>query len=77
MCDLVTIATFTTPWETHILSGRVEAEGILARLIDEGTGGPYQIFSIRLMVPAADAKKALEILREGETVPPKQISCMR
>ena len=71
MYDLETIATFTTPWEAHILSGRLKAEGILARLIDEGTGGPYRIVSIRLMVPAEDAKRALEILREGETVPPK------
>ena len=47
------------------MRGRLEAEGIPTFVIDKGTGGPYQISSIKLQVQAADAERAREIMREG------------
>ena len=68
MADLVTIATFSAPWEAHILRGRLEAEDIPAFIIDENVNLTAQLPCVRLQVRSADAKRALEIKSEGMKV---------
>lgn len=68
MPDLVTIESFTSPWEAHIARGRLEAEGIPASVIGEHHIGAHWPISqalggVRLMVPKSAAAEALDVLR--------------
>jgi hypothetical protein len=65
MADLVTIATFAVPWEAHIMRGALEVEGIPAFIIDEHARNSFDMPCVRLQVRPQDAKRALEIKRDG------------
>jgi len=73
MKDLVTIATFTYPYEVAIVKERLIAEGIECVVQDELTVQVNNFYSnaiggIKLQVGAQDADRALQILKETGTV---------
>jgi hypothetical protein len=62
MSDLVAIAVRLSPWEAHILRGRLEAEGIFAAVV----GGDYEGSIVQVLVRDEDAALALEIKQNAE-----------
>ena len=67
MDELVTITTCASPWDAHVLRGRLKAEGIPDFVVHENIHNTPLILGIAIQVPAIDAKRALEIFREGES----------
>lgn len=70
MNNFVTIMTFLNPMELAVLRGRLEADGIECRVLDELTAqvNPFYanaIGGIKLQVRESDVQKAIEILKEG------------
>jgi hypothetical protein len=68
---LVTIKTFTYPYEAHILMGRLESEGILCYLQDELTVQMMPFHSnalggVKLQIREKDVELALKILEDAE-----------
>ena len=69
---LVTVATFTEPWEAHIFRGRLLAEDIFAVVSDDhfiGLNWPYALAlgGVRVQVHRADRAKAAEIDKRCRT----------
>lgn len=62
MSEYVTIATYATAPAAHIANGRLRAEGIDTRLVDEHVVRAIAIGGIKLQVPRAQASLAQEIL---------------
>jgi hypothetical protein len=67
--DLVTIAAYSSPFEAHIVQGRLESEGIESFIQDEATAqnltaifGTDLAGYVRLQVRESDRERALEIL---------------
>jgi len=65
--DIVTIATFGTPYEAQLAKGLLEENGIMACVADEYTVGINWLYSnavggVRLQVAEPDAEWALELL---------------
>ena len=68
MNKLVTIATFTSPWEAHIAKGRLDADGIPAFIAHEHHISAAWFLSnalggVKLQVPEAYADAAQEIIQ--------------
>lgn len=64
---MVTIATFDTLPEAYIALGRLQAEAIACRLVDEHMGdfgmpAAIAVGGIKLQVPEEDAQRAVDIL---------------
>jgi len=64
---LVEIATVATPFEAHLLKGRLEAEGLKVIVADEhmiaaNTALAYAIGGVRLLVRAPHAARARAVL---------------
>lgn len=64
---LVEIATVATPFEAHLLKGRLEAEGLTVIVADEhmigaNTALAYVIGGVRLLVRAPHAERARAVL---------------
>ena len=69
MSDLVTIETFTSPWDAHIARGLLESEGIASFVFDEhyvGMEWPMSqaLGGVKLKVPVSDVERARVVLRE-------------
>jgi hypothetical protein len=67
--QLVTIETFTSPWEAQLARACLEAEGIEAVIADEHFFRLYGALSnslggVRLQVRPTSAERAVELLRE-------------
>ena len=66
---LVTIATYSFPYEAHIAKSRLDSEGIPAFVADEHTINMQWLYSnamggVRLQVPGSYAEEAARILAE-------------
>ncbi|MDQ2075204.1 DUF2007 domain-containing protein [Marinimicrobium sp. ABcell2] len=66
---LVTISTYSFPYEAHIAKSRLDSEGIPAFIADEHTINMQWLYSnamggVRLQVPQSYAEKALQVLSE-------------
>jgi Putative prokaryotic signal transducing protein len=71
---LVTLETFTTPWEAQIARARLEAEGIHSVIADENFVRLYWALSsalggVKLQVRKEDAAQAAELLRDSDPIP--------
>lgn len=71
---LVTVETFTTPWEAQIARTRLEAEGIHSVVADENLVRLYWALSgalggVKLQVRAEDVSQAAELLRDSVPIP--------
>jgi hypothetical protein len=71
---LVTLETFTTPWEAQIARARLEAEGIHSVIADENFVRLYWALSsalggVKLQVRKEDAARAAELLRDSDPIP--------
>ena len=71
---LVTLETFTTPWEAQIARARLEAEGIHSVIADENFVRLYWALSsalggVKLQVREEDAARAAEMLRDRDPIP--------
>lgn len=65
MEKLVTVATYASPSEAHIMKGLLESEGIESFLFDELTAAYMpMVIRIRLVVRQSDLEKAAKILGE-------------
>lgn len=67
---LVTIATYSFPYEAHIAKSRLDSEGIPAFIADEHTINMQWLYSnamggVRLQVPGSYAQEAARILAEN------------
>ncbi|RYZ97043.1 MAG: DUF2007 domain-containing protein [Proteobacteria bacterium] len=77
----VTLKSFSTPIEAHVVRGHLESEGILCYLRDEHTIGMNWLYSnllggVRLCVPAEELGRAQELLRfEAEPSRPAGLAC--
>jgi len=71
--ELVTVATFSAPYEAQLAKGLLETNGIQAFVADEYTVGINWLYSnavggVRLQVAETEAEQAMKFLaREGET----------
>src|SRR5690606_6420594 len=66
---LITVATFTSPWEAHIAKGRLEAEGIPAFIAHEHHVWADWMYSlalggVKVQVPEAHAEEAARLLEQ-------------
>lgn len=66
---LITVATFTSPWEAHIAKGRLEAEGITVYIADEHHIWVNWFYSqalggVKLQVSDLDVPDAARVLSE-------------
>lgn len=64
---LVTIASYSMPYEAHIAKSRLDSEGIPAFMADEHTINMQWLYSnalggVKLQVPEPYAEAAIEIL---------------
>lgn len=71
---LVTVETFSTPWEAQLARARLETEGIDAVIADEHFARLYgpltsSLGGIRLKVREEDAPRAAEILQDRHPIP--------
>lgn len=69
MAGLVTVDTFTSPWDAHIARSLLESEGIPAFLGDENMVGmdwplSQALGGVKLKVSAADVEQARVVLKE-------------
>jgi hypothetical protein len=67
--DIVTIASFHTPWEASLAKNALEAEGITAFLANEATlaasmGVSSPVAAVELQVAQADAERARVVLSQ-------------
>ncbi len=67
---LVTIASYSMPYEAHIAKSRLDSEGIPAFIADEHTINMQWLYSnalggVKLQVPEPYAEAAIEILQEN------------
>jgi len=65
--DLVPIARFFTPVEAHMLQSRLQADGVLAVVVDAQLVGVNPLFTlalggVRVLVPESDYERAREIV---------------
>jgi Putative prokaryotic signal transducing protein len=65
--DLVLIARFFTPVEAHMLQSRLQADGVLAVVVDAQLVGVNPLFTlalggVRVLVPESDYERAREIV---------------
>lgn len=72
--ELVTLKTFNTPVEAHILKSRLESEDIPCFLTDENMVGLNPLYNVtiggvKLKINKEDAERALAIVREIENTP--------
>ena len=68
---MVTVGSYTYPFEAHVARGRLEAEGIPAYVADEHTINMYSLYSVamggvRVQVPDEYAERARAILQSAE-----------
>ncbi|HZF08805.1 MAG TPA: DUF2007 domain-containing protein [Thermoanaerobaculia bacterium] len=69
---LVTVETFTTPWEAQLARARLESEGIDCRITDENLGRlglSNAIGGVKLLVFEEDLVQAAELLRREARLP--------
>lgn len=71
---LVTVETFSTPWEAQIARARLETEGIHSVIADENFVRLYWALSsalggVKLQVREEDVSRAAEMLRNREPIP--------
>jgi hypothetical protein len=71
---LVTVETFTTPWEAQIARARLESEGIHSVIADENFVRLYWALSsalggVKLQVRAEDVSQAAELLKNRAPIP--------
>jgi hypothetical protein len=70
---LVTVGTYTFPWEAQVARGRLEAEGIAALIADEHTIRMVALNSaiggIQVRVREDEAGRAVEVLRRHTPLP--------
>jgi hypothetical protein len=64
--QLITVATYTLPYEAELAKNLLEAEGIQALVGGDLSGGLLATFQIQLQVPEEDAPRASAILAEVE-----------
>jgi hypothetical protein len=74
LAKLVTVATFTSPWEAQLARARLESEGIVAMIADENLIRMDWMISaavggVKLQVGEADAHAAVEALHRTERLP--------
>jgi len=66
--DAIVLETFPNRIEAEIVAGLLESEGVEAMVVADDAGGAYpslQFFhGVRLLVAAADAYRAREILQD-------------
>jgi ribosomal protein L37AE/L43A len=70
--ELVTVGTFTAPWEARLAQARLSAEGVDAVLTDENVGSLYGgglVGGIKLRVREAEAARATELLASESPIP--------
>lgn len=65
--ELVTLQTFYTSFEAHLLKTKLENEGIMCFVFDDTMTGLYPIFSspiggVKLKISSEDIEKAEELL---------------
>lgn len=65
--SLVTVRTFTNPWDAYILKGRLESEGITVFVADEHqiwVNWPYSnaLGGVKLQVPYSQIDQAAQII---------------
>ena len=76
MSDLVVLRKYHNEWEARFAAMALEANGIPARVLADTAGGAYPsmalVFPIRLLVRAADADLAREILDTPAPPPPDE-----
>ncbi|MFN3202593.1 MAG: DUF2007 domain-containing protein [Bradymonadia bacterium] len=80
MSDWITIATFQLPIEAHMARGRLEAEGITCRIVDEHLLGLYPgcaavLGGVRLTVATTDEARALATL-EMDAIPADELEAI-
>ena len=68
---LVTVSTYSFPYEAHIAKAKLDAEGIPAFVADEHTINMQWLFSnamggVKLQVPQTFVERALDILSEDD-----------
>lgn len=73
--------TFTQPIEFAVLRGKLEAEGIECRILDELTVQVNPFYSnaiggIKLQVRESDIQKAIEILKDGGYIKDKDLQSL-
>ena len=64
--ELVTVYTVTNPVQGEIIKNALEDEQIQCALEGEAQAGLTGVLEIRVMVRAADAERAAELIREHE-----------
>jgi hypothetical protein len=71
--QLVTVETFSSPWEAHLARAHLETEGIHAIVADEHFFRLYSALTstlggVRLQVRPGDAERAAELLRSRRPI---------
>ncbi|HKV11982.1 MAG TPA: DUF2007 domain-containing protein [Thermoanaerobaculia bacterium] len=71
---LVTVETFSTPWEAQLARARLESEGIHCVVADESFARLYcglsnALGGVKLQVREEDAPRAAELLQERQPIP--------
>lgn len=66
--ELVTLQTFYTSFEAHLLKLKLENEGILCFVFDDAMNGLYPLFSspiggVKLKINSEDIEKAEELIK--------------
>jgi len=73
--DVVVLRSFATEVDAHLAAAVLEANGIPARIVADTAGGAIPaiavIFPVRLLVRAADADLARELLDTPADPPPE------
>jgi hypothetical protein len=70
--SLVTVATFTFPWEAELARARLAAEGVEAMVTDEHLSRLYcanMVGGIKLRVRSDEVDRAVVLLREARPIP--------
>jgi hypothetical protein len=64
--DLVTVYTLTDANQAEIIKGALQAEGIHCQLGGEGQAGFTGLWEVEVMVRAADADQARQLIESHE-----------
>jgi hypothetical protein len=70
--SLVTVATFSFPWEAELARARLASEGVEAMVTDEHLSRLYcanMVGGIKLQVRSDEADRAVVLLREAHPIP--------
>lgn len=63
---MLVVVTAGSAFEASVIAARLNAEGILAQLRGPGTDSQYPVGSVSVLVPAAEAEAACELLLADE-----------